>query len=116
MVQQQIENARIDTVSIDNDGDILTFSLGLEGDGWCVSYGCVLDSFDRITQQRRAHPLAMECIREIMKTIGVNRWEDLEGKYCRVKNEGLGKSICEIGNIISDKWFNYKTFFGAAEQ
>ena len=40
--------------------------------------------------------------------MGVEKWEDLVGKYIRVESEGLGGGIVKIGNIIENKWFDPK--------
>lgn len=48
---------------------------------------------------------------KIMDTVGVERWEDLPGKYIRVESGGWGSTITKIGNIIKDKWFDLKEFF-----
>ena len=53
---------------------------------------------------------------KIMDTVGVEKWEDLKGKYCRVKTEGWGGQIKIIGNIIEDKWFDMGEFFKSAEK
>ncbi len=46
-----------------------------------------------------------EALMRIMDIVGVDRWEDLKGKYCRVMFRGLGKTVEKIGNIIEDRWF-----------
>ena len=38
-------------------------------------------------------------------------WEDLKGKYIRVKDNGWGSTIDEIGNLMEEKWFNLREFF-----
>jgi len=35
----------------------------------------------------------------------------LPGKFIRVKTNGWGSTIDEIGNIIEDKWFNLREFY-----
>ena len=47
-------------------------------------------------------------IQRILKTVGVEKWEDLKGKYIRVESQGLGGGIVRIGHIIEDKWFDPK--------
>lgn len=44
-------------------------------------------------------------IKKILETVGVNKWEDLSGKYVRVIGEEFG-SIEAIGHITDDKWFH----------
>ena len=47
----------------------------------------------------------------IMDTVGVEKFQDLKGKYVRVATKGWGDSVKIIGNIIKDKWFDVETFF-----
>lgn len=44
-------------------------------------------------------------IKRILKVVGVEKWEDLKGKYIRVKREPRGL-IKSIGNLLEDKWFD----------
>lgn len=48
-----------------------------------------------------------------MNVVGVKNWEDLKGKYIRIQTNGWGSTIDTIGNLMEDKWFNIKEFFGA---
>ncbi len=43
-------------------------------------------------------------IHSVLSVIGVENWEDLEGKNIRVKAEPT--KVHAIGNIIKDKWLN----------
>ena len=45
-----------------------------------------------------------------MKTVGVEKWEQLQGKYLRVVYERR-EPIKEIGNLMKDQWFDIKEFF-----
>ena len=51
---------------------------------------------------------------ELMKTIGVEQWEDLNGQYVRVMFDG--EQILKIGNLIQDKWFSWKEYFAEAKE
>ena len=53
----------------------------------------------------------MEVISRILDVVGVDNWEDLPGKYIRIKDDGLGSTIDEIGNLMEEKWFNIRDFF-----
>lgn len=55
-------------------------------------------------------------IEETLRVIGVDKWEDLKGKYCRVKLGGLGEPAIAIGHIIEDKWLNPKEFFKSIDE
>lgn len=109
----KIENAKITNVSISMaDHGCVTFWLHIELNdclcgigGYCIGHGYLgADHFD-------GEGLGIEAMARIMDTVGVDKWEDLKGKYIRVVNEGWGKSINEIGNIIKDKWFDIDKFF-----
>lgn len=109
-----IENAKITYVSISMaDHGCLTFYLGLEGKGWilggyggyCIGHGYLgADNFD-------ASGAGLIAMMRIMDTVGVEKWEDLNGKYVRVEDTGFGNRITKIGNLIEDKWFDIKEFF-----
>lgn len=42
-------------------------------------------------------------VKEILNVVGVEKWEDLKGKYIRV--EADFNKIHRIGNLLEDKWF-----------
>lgn len=110
---EKILNAKIESVSLCFANGILTFYLGLkiqDGTGCCFG-GYALDEYDKAEGRRLPISLGLECLEEIMKTVGVKRWEDLKDKYIRVVSRGLGESIEEIGNIMEDKWFNIEELF-----
>lgn len=44
-----------------------------------------------------------------MYVVGVSKWEDIKGRYVRVKQED--RLVVGIGNIIKDKWFEPREFF-----
>lgn len=53
----------------------------------------------------------MEAISKILDVVGVDEWNKLNGSYIRIKDNGWGSTIDEIGNLMEDKWFNIKKFF-----
>lgn len=57
----------------------------------------------------------MEAIMRILDTIGEDSYCKLKGKYVRVATKGLGGVVNIIGNIMDDKWFDYKSFFDDME-
>jgi hypothetical protein len=114
-----IENAKITNVSLTMaDYCSLVFWITVEGAGW----GCNIGGYKIASGMLGAKPeeftaehgSGLVAMMRIMDAVGVNKWEDLKGKYCRVKTDGWGGTVDEIGNIIKDKWFNIKDFF--AEQ
>ena len=50
-----------------------------------------------------------------MKTIGADHWDELEGKYVRIKVKDTRDfiSISVIGNLLEDKWFDIDAFWKA---
>ena len=110
-----IENALITNVDLSMaDHGCLTLAMTLEGGGWGVVYGgyCLgkgyLGADDDFFDGSAA---GMEYLIRIMDTVGVEKFQDLKGKYVRVALKGWGNSVNIIGNIINDKWFDAETFF-----
>ena len=115
-----IKNALITNVDLSMaDHGCLTLAMTLEGGGWGVVYGgyCLgkgyLGADDDFFDGSAA---GMEYLMRIMDTVGVERFQDLRGKYVRVATKGWGDPIKIIGNIIKDKWFDAETFFADKEE
>ena len=114
-----IENALITNVDLSMaDHGCLTLVMTLEGGGWGAVYGgyCLgkgyLDASDDFFD---GSATGMEYLIRIMDTVGVEKFQDLKGKYIRVADKGWGSSVKIIGNIIKDKWFDAETFFADKE-
>lgn len=110
-----IENALIEKVDLSMaDHGCLTLAMTLQGGGWGVVYGgyCLgkgyLGADDDFFDGSAA---GMEYLMRIMDTVGVERFQDLKGKYVRVAIKGWGGQVKIIGNILKDKWFDAETFF-----
>jgi hypothetical protein len=110
-----IENALIEKVDLSMaDHGCLTLAMTLQGGGWGVVYGgyCLgkgyLGADDDFFDGSAA---GMEYLMRIMDTVGVERFQDLKGKYVRVATKSWGNQVKIIGNIIKDKWFDAETFF-----
>ena len=111
----KIANALITNVDLSMaDHGCLTLVMALEGDRWGAVYGgyclghgylgAADDFFD-------GSAVGMEYLIRIMDTVGVEKFQDLKGKYIRVATKGWGDPVKIIGNIIKDKWFDAETFF-----
>jgi len=113
----KIENAIItDTMLGREDHGILTFMLYVDLEaGSCGIGGYALDYYDIQTKKRCYSAKSAEAVSKVLDIVGVNTWENLKGKYIRVKTNGWGEPIYEIGNILEDKWFNLKEFFKVGE-
>lgn len=70
-----------------------TFMIYIDADGFSCGFA------------RTFKAESMEFISKILDVVGVNKWEDLPGKYIRYEDDGRGSGITKIGNIINDKWF-----------
>lgn len=111
-----IKNAKITNVSITmEDHGCLTFYLSLESEGfgcnyggYCIGHGYLGAKPDEFCSESGS---GLEAMMHIMNVVGVSRWEDLEGKYCRIKDADWGSSITSIGNILKDQWFDIDDFF-----
>ena len=110
----EIRNAKItDTAIIMGDHGCLTFRITLEADAFTILYGgyCIGHGFlgsDTFTAENGSGLVAMM---RIMDVVGVERWEDLKGKYVRFVDDAWGSPVRKIGNIIEDKWFDIDKFF-----
>jgi len=56
-------------------------------------------------------PWGWQFIEKILSTVGVRQWEQLPGKYVRVKTLDGGTSL---GHIVEDRWFDPRSFMNAA--
>ena len=94
------------------DHGCLTFYITLDGGAWGCNYGgyCIGKGYLG-AKEFYSTDAGLEILMRIMDTVGVEKWEDLKGKYCRVKTEGWGGTIQAIGNILTDKWFDIKEFY-----
>lgn len=114
----EIKNARITGTMLGReDHGIMTFMIHIDisESGSCGVGGFALDGYDRETKSRVFSAKSMEAISKILEVVGVERWEHLRGQYIRVKDNGWGKPIDEIGNLMENKWFNIREFFSTAE-
>ena len=113
MEELEIKNAKITNVSLSmEDHGCLTFYITLDGGDWGCNYGgyCIGKGYLG-AKEFYSTGAGLEVLMRIMDTVGVECWEYLKGKYCRVKTEGWGGTIRAIGNILTDKWFDIKEFY-----
>ena len=113
----EIKNAKITSTTLGKeDHGILTFFVDLEFDGGGVGFGGYsLDNYNASLNKIVCTVNGLEAINRILDVVGVDKWEDLPGKYIRIKSNGWGSTIKEIGNIIKGKWFNIEDFFEEQE-
>ena len=111
-----IENAKITDVDLSMaDHGVLTLSLVLDGGGWGCRYGgYVLGHGYLGAKEFRGSDVGMESIMRIMDTVGVERFQSMNGCYVRVATSGISSPIKIIGNVMDDKWFDIDSFFKEA--
>lgn len=106
----ETENAQIESTALGfPDRGIFTCWLYLTYDGGGQGFGgYALDTplkDDKGKFLRRVGiGFGIDFISEILRTVGVEKWEDLPGKYIRVRREHT--KVHAIGNIIADEWFS----------
>lgn len=112
--KSEIVNAKITDTMLGMEHGCLTAFLTLESDKLTVcSGGYVLDHWDRKPGEYSSLD-GYGAIIELMKTVGVEQWEDLKGQYVRVMSDG--GQVLKIGNLIQDKWFSWKEYFAEVKE
>jgi hypothetical protein len=69
--------------------------------GWCFD---TLRNPRSTDFERVGTAWGMEFVRRVLATVGVDDWEDLQGKHVRVK--ATHSKVIAIGHIIKDRWFD----------
>ena len=112
----EILNAKITNTKLGEDHGCLTANLFLEGDGWGCTFGgyCLDHWFSDVGKYNSSDGYG--AIIELMKTLEVESWEELMGKYVRVEIEGWGGNIIKIGHLFKNKWFSWKDYFEEAKK
>lgn len=116
MKELEQHNAKITGTALGfADHGIMTFWLSLEFDGGGVGFGgYALDTYDKEKKERVGWGPSLDCLKEIMETVGVENWEDIKGKHIVVESEGFGGKATGIRNLVKeDKWFRPKEWFEA---
>jgi len=93
-------NAKISYAGLEIEHGVLTCTIMLE-------FGCEGQGFGGTMLYNPGHPdsdTAGKFVYDVMETVGVDRWNDLAGKYVRIKADR--SRVYEIGHTIEDKWFN----------
>lgn len=86
--------------------------LGFEDHGifTCMIY---LDFGDSSHQGFGGYSLGNEytnrVITGLLKTLEIDQWESLKGKYVRIRKEDdkYNSKITEIGHLLKDQWFKF---------
>lgn len=110
----ETKNVEITDVTLSMSGGYLRFYVFLEGNGFKGNYGgyVIGHGFLGSKEFSAENGYGLVAMMNIMNVVGVENWEDLKGKYCRVKIEnGCGDTVKAIGHIINDQWFDMREFF-----
>ena len=105
-----ITNAKISSTMLGiEDHGIMTFSLSMSFDSCGQGFGgYALDG----KAGKIGHAKSILAIRKILETVGVNKWEDLEGQLVRIKKDSeYNGPIRAIGHIMEDNWFDIQQFW-----
>ena len=104
-----VTNARIRSTMLGiEDHGIMTFFLNLEWSGAGQGFGgYALDG----KSGEIGHAKSIICLRRILETVGVEKWEDLKGQLIRIKKDDEWGTIKTIGRILEDKWFDIDAFW-----
>jgi hypothetical protein len=104
----EITNAVISKTMLGReDHGIMTCYLTLDYSGSVQGFGGYsLDEFSPTLDRRVGTKWGMEFIARVLNVVEVENWEDLRGKYVRVKKGGA--TIDAIGHITKDQWFDPK--------
>lgn len=110
---EKIFNAQIKSTSLGPcDGPAFTLYLSLDiqdGGGVCIG-GIALDEYDEKKEERVGSAYGMNVIKRVLEVAGVRKWEELVGKYIRIKCGGIGSEVTKFGNLMKDDWMDFTTF------
>lgn len=105
----ETRNARITKTQLGTeDHGIFTFWLYTESGGTGQGVGGYAIGFPDCDREDK-WPVSLELIHKILQIVGVDSWEDLSGKYIRVKADW--EKVYAIGNILEDRWLNFGEYF-----
>ena len=103
-----IENGKIKSTFLGmNEGGFFSCWIYIDYNGEGQGFGgYTLDNIPETnSSMRQQTEFGMAYIMEILKVVGVSTWEELPGKFIRVKKKDYLEPIISIGHIIEDKWF-----------
>lgn len=104
MPQMEIQNAKIDSVSLGYDrGVFLCAWLYLDYGGNCQGFGGYVLAKNS-GPQRALNDFGIEYINRILSVLEIETWEKLPGTPCRVKANHC--KVFAIGHFLKDKWFD----------
>jgi hypothetical protein len=95
------------------NGIIKSVHLGFDSHGILTAMvtigqlGGVVQGFGGWNLDAKGYPVGAK-IRELLKSIGVDSWDELVGRAIRVGRDKPFGKIESIGHIIEDRWFTWE--------
>ena len=102
-MKTEIENAKIVSTELAIVNGALVGWIHLKFDCGGVGFGGRVLSTESTDM---SNGFGAQWIHQIIKTVGVNSWEELVGSYVRIMHTGWGGKVIKIGNILEDNWFS----------
>jgi hypothetical protein len=108
MTMAEIQNAKIvGTMLGYEDHGVLTAMVTLDFGGSVQGFGgYFFQNYNEVTKRQEGTAFGVEFIASVLKTVGVDTWEQLKGQHVRVDRDG--HEIRRIGHLIENKWFTPK--------
>lgn len=101
-LEPTIENALIKSTHLGlEDHGIMTFFLHLEYNSSGQGFGGYV-----LGWKKEDTGFGIAVIRQVLKVVGVEKWEDLPGKH--IRSEHVHYEVRRIGNFIKDEWLDVK--------
>lgn len=104
----QIKSTKLGFIS----NGIFDFTLVLEIQGGSgVSFGgWAIDQYDKEKDRRVGTSYGMNMIMRILEVVGVDTWEELKGKYIRIKHTKFEDRVFSIGNLMKEEWIDFDIY------
>lgn len=87
-----------------------TLVLDIQGGGDVAFGGWTMDQYDKDKGRRVGTAYGMNVTMRILEVVGVNTWEELKGKYIRIKHTKLEDRVFSIGNHMKEEWIDFYNY------
>lgn len=108
MDNYEIKNAKIQSTDLGpvSHGCMqfwINLDYGSSGQGFG---GFILDNYDESKDKRVGTAYGLMAIMEVLRVVGVDKWEDLVGKSVRA--EANMNNVKRLGHFLKDEWLDLK--------
>lgn len=105
MSDSEIRNAQITHTMLGlEDHGLFTFMLTLDYGGTCQGAGGW--RLDSPTKNDPRMAKSIEILKRVLEICGVQKWEDIPGKYVRV--DASYSKVYRIGHVIKNEWLDFE--------